>query len=251
MADSYLEVSHLVKRYGALAATDDLSLSIRENELHAVIGPNGAGKTTLLAQLAGQIAPTSGSIFFLGKDVTSMDVVQRVRLGIARSFQITSLWQELTVLENVMLAVQAQRGHAFHFFRPAFSVSSLCEEAHEYLTAVGLHARTASMTYSLSHGEARQLELAVVLATRPKLLLLDEPLAGMGADDSRKMLQLLLSLKGQYTIVLVEHDMDAVFSLADRISVLVYGRAIVTDTPEAVSNNEDVRAAYLGDEETC
>jgi branched-chain amino acid transport system ATP-binding protein len=251
MSTPILEVRHLVKHFGALAATDDLSLSVEANEVHAIIGPNGAGKTTFLAQLTGQVQPTSGSILYKGVDITALDVVRRVRLGIARSFQITSLWPQLNVLENVMLAAQAHNGHAFHFFRPALGVRKLCDEAHGFLQLVDLESRAGTMTHSLSHGEQRQLELAVALATHPTLLLLDEPLAGMGIEDSQRMISLLQRLKGQYTMVLVEHDMEAVFSLADRISVLVYGRCAATDTPLAIRNNEEVRAAYLGEESEC
>ncbi|HWK61279.1 MAG TPA: ABC transporter ATP-binding protein [Eoetvoesiella sp.] len=251
MSDPILEVTRLFKSFGGLSATDDLSLSIRRNETHAIIGPNGAGKTTLLAQLSGQLKPTSGSIVYQGMDITQWDVVKRVRRGIVRSFQITSLWPQLSVLENVMLAVQAQQGHAFHFFRAATAVRNLIGASCEFLHMVELEAKMGAQVYSLSHGEQRQLELAVALATRPDLLLLDEPLAGMGGDDSQRMVDLLHKLKGQYTIVLVEHDMDAVFSLADRISVLVYGRCVATDTPLAIRDNEEVRAAYLGEEAIC
>ena len=248
MSKPLLRVRGLVKTFGGITATDDLHLDVREGELHALIGPNGAGKTTLIAQLAGMIAPTRGSIVFDGDDVTALGAVERVRRGIARSFQITSLWPALTLLENVIVAVQARHGHAFRFWERAARAPALRDEALQLLQRVGLAQKAQLSARALSHGEQRQLELAVTLATGPRLLLLDEPMAGMGGEDSQRMVQLLRELKGRYTILLVEHDMDAVFALADRISVLVYGHCAATGTPDEIRSNAQVRAAYLGEE---
>ena len=243
-----LDVRNLVKNFGALRATDWLDLEVREGETHAIIGPNGAGKTTLLSQLAGNVRPDAGSIRFAGEDVTRLPAPQRARRGLARSFQITSIYPDFTVLQNVALAVQARSGHSFRFWRPAAKDAELTEPASRVLHEVGLLERKEVLAANLAHGEQRQLEVAMVLATRPRLLLLDEPMAGMGAEESQRMIDLLHSLKMKQTIVLVEHDMDAVFRLADRISVLVYGRIIATDTPEKIRANEDVRKAYLGED---
>lgn len=244
-----LQVQDLVKTFGGITATDHLTLDVREGELHAVIGPNGAGKTTFITQLSGMLAPTSGSIRFDGDDITRLSAVERVRRGMARSFQITSLWPALTVLENVMLAVQSRQGHSFRFWEKATAAENLREPAMQSLLRVGLADKAAQPAQALSHGEQRQLELAVALATGPRLLLLDEPMAGMSGDDSQRVVALLRELKSHYTILLVEHDMDAVFALADRISVLVYGHCVVTGTPDEIRRNSDVRAAYLGEED--
>lgn len=248
MAEPVLKVANLVKRFGGLIATDNLSLDIREGEVHAVIGPNGAGKTTMIAQLIGELRCDSGSIHFMGQDITGMPVHKRSHLGIARSFQITSIFLNFTALENVMLSVQAHDGHSFRFWRDARSDPRLREPAMEALRQVGLDHRADVVASMLSHGEHRQLEIAMALATKPKLLLLDEPMAGMGPEDSARMVTMLKSIKGSITILLIEHDMDAVFALADRITVLVYGKGIATDTPDAIRRNEQVRQAYLGDE---
>ena len=248
MTRPLLQVQDLLKTFGGITATDHLTLDVREGELHAVIGPNGAGKTTFITQLSGMLAPTSGSIRFDGEDITRLSAVERVRRGIARSFQITSLWPALTLLENVMLAVQARQGHAFRFWKPATAAESLREPAMQSLLRVGLADKATLPAQALSHGEQRQLELAVTLATGPRLLLLDEPMAGMGGDDSQRVVALLRELKNHYTILLVEHDMDAVFALADRISVLVYGHCVATGTPDEIRLNAEVRAAYLGEE---
>jgi branched-chain amino acid transport system ATP-binding protein len=248
MTASLLRVQGLVKTCGGITATDELDLDVREGELHALIGPNGAGKTTLIAQLAGMLAPTSGSIVFDGHDVTALGAAERVRRGIARSFQITSLWPALTLLENVIVAVQARHGHAFRFWERATRSPALRDEALQLLQRLGLAPKAQLTARALSHGEQRQLELAVTLATGPRLLLLDEPMAGMGGEDSQRMVQLLRELKGRYSILLVEHDMDAVFALADRISVLVYGHCEATGTPDEIRSNPEVRAAYLGEE---
>ncbi|MGO4524249.1 ABC transporter ATP-binding protein [Microvirga sp. 2MCAF35] len=249
MAEPLLELRNLRKTYGALVVTDDVSLSVRPGELHAIIGPNGAGKTTLIHQISGTLPSNSGSVLFDGEDVTQLSMPQRVRRGLARSFQITSILPGFSALENVALAVQARSGSSFRLFGNAAQEKALNEPAMECLAQVNLAARAHIPAGLLSHGEKRQLELAIGLATAPKLLLLDEPLAGTGHDESLRVVETLRRLKSRLTIVLIEHDMDAVFSLADRVSVLVYGRVIATDTPERIRANPEVRAAYLGEEE--
>jgi branched-chain amino acid transport system ATP-binding protein len=242
-----LDVTGLSKNFGALRASDGVDLEVREGETHAVIGPNGAGKTTLIAQLAGNLRPDAGRIRFAGEDITRLPAHKRARRGLARSFQITSVYAEFTALENVALAVQAQSGR-LGFWRPARADPQLMEPARRVLEEVGLSAKSHVAAANLAHGEQRQLEVAMVLATRPRLLLLDEPMAGMGSDESQRMIAMLSGLKRKQTIVLVEHDMDAVFRLADRISVLVYGRIIATGSPEEIRANAEVRAAYLGED---
>ncbi len=248
MTDSLLQVSNLVKTFGALRATDGVDLEVREGETLAVIGPNGAGKTTLIGQLAGNLRPDAGEIRFAGEDITRLSAPQRALKGFARSFQITSVFPEFTALENVALAIQAHAGHSFRFWRPAMSDAALTGPARERLEEVGLLARAAVPAVNLSHGEHRQLEVAMALAGRPRLLLLDEPMAGMGIEESQRMIGLLGTLKSRQTMILVEHDMDAVFRLADRIAVLVYGRVIATGSPQEIRANEEVRKAYLGEE---
>jgi branched-chain amino acid transport system ATP-binding protein len=243
-----LEVRQLTKNFGALRATDGIDLEVREGEMHAIIGPNGAGKTTLIGQLAGNLRPDSGRIVFAGEDITHLPAPRRARKGLARSFQITSIYPEFTALHNVALAVQARTGHSFRFWRSAFSDPTLLEPAGRILDEVGLGARAGVHAANLAHGEQRQLEVAMALATQPRLLLLDEPMAGMGIEESQRMIGFLGTLKRRHTMVLVEHDMDAVFRLADRISVLVYGRLIATGEPEAIRANPEVRAAYLGED---
>jgi branched-chain amino acid transport system ATP-binding protein len=243
-----LEVRDLRKNFGALAATDGVNFEVREGETHAVIGPNGAGKTTFIAQLAGNLRPDGGAIRFAGEDITALPAPKRALKGFARSFQITSVFHEFTALENVALAVQGHAGHSFRFWRPAMEDPALLEPARECLRQVGLEARAGALAANMSHGEHRQLEVAMALAGKPRLLLLDEPMAGMGTDESQRMIELLSTLKGRQTIVLVEHDMDAVFRLADRISVLVYGRIIATGTPAEIRGNYEVRKAYLGED---
>src|SRR5205085_2617401 len=242
-----LEVRGLTKTFGALRASDAIDFDVREGETHAVIGPNGAGKTTFIGQLAGDLRPDAGRIVFAGEDITALGAPRRARKGLARSFQITSVYHDFTALENVMLAVQAQAGHSFRFWREARQDSDLIAPARQILHEVGLGERGDVLAATMSHGEHRQLELAMALALRPRLLLLDEPMAGMGVEDSRRMIELLGMLKRRYSIVLVEHDMDAVFRLADRISVLVYGRVIATGSPAEIRANLEVRAAYLGE----
>ena len=243
-----LEVRGLVKHFGALRATDGIDLEVREGETHAVIGPNGAGKTTFISQLAGNLRPDAGTVRFAGADITTLPAPKRARLGLARSFQITSVYPEFSALDNVALAVQAHSGHSFRFWRPARADASLVQPAERVLDQVGLLPRKNVLAANLAHGEQRQLEVAMALATGPRLLLLDEPMAGMGTEESQRMITLLQKLKQQKTIILVEHDMDAVFRLADRISVLVYGRVIATDVPERIKLNEEVRRAYLGED---
>jgi branched-chain amino acid transport system ATP-binding protein len=251
MAEPLLELRKLRKTYGALVVTDDVSLSVQPGELHAIIGPNGAGKTTLIHQISGLLPSGSGQVVFSGEDITHLPMSRRVRRGLARSFQITSILPGFSALENVALAVQARSGSSFRFFGHAARESALNEPAMECLNLVGLGGRASVPAGLLSHGEKRQLELAVALATDPKLLLLDEPLAGTGHEESLRVVETLRRLKRRLTIVLIEHDMDAVFSLADRVSVLVYGRLIATDTPERIRANAEVRAAYLGEEEVA
>ncbi|HYL91298.1 MAG TPA: ABC transporter ATP-binding protein [Burkholderiales bacterium] len=243
-----LEVKGLTKSFGALRATDGIDFDVRDGETHAIIGPNGAGKTTFIGQLAGDLRPDSGRILFAGEDVTRLPAPRRARKGLARSFQITSIYPEFSALTNVALAVQAHAGHSFRFWRDARRDPSLVDPARKILEDLGLAARATELAANLSHGEQRQLEVAMALATRPRLLLLDEPMAGMGAEESQRMIAFLRTLKERHTIVLVEHDMDAVFRLADRISVLVYGRLIASGAPEAIRANPEVRTAYLGED---
>ena len=244
-----LQVENLAKRFGGIVATDDLALTVAAGELHAVIGPNGAGKTTLIAQLSGQLRADSGRVRFDGNDITALPMDRRSRLGLARSFQITSLFLDLSVLDNVALCVQAHAGHSFHFWRNARAEPQLREPARAALARVGLSARADLPASLLSHGEHRQLELAMALAGNPRLLLLDEPMAGLGAEESARMVEMLRALKREHTILLVEHDMEAVFALADRITVLVYGRVVATGAPEHIRANAQVREAYLGEQE--
>jgi len=249
MADALLELEGVSKRFGGVIASDAISLAIPKGELHAIIGPNGAGKTTLIGQLAGEIAPDTGRIRFAGRDITPLPIFRRSQLGLARSFQITSLFLDFTVLDNVALAVQAHAGHSFRFWRDARSQSELRTPARAALARVGLAGRADVVVSNLSHGEHRQLEIAMALATTPRMLLLDEPMAGMGPDESARMVKTLRELKRELTILLIEHDMEAVFALADRITVLVYGRIIASGTPEAIRANAEVRQAYLGEQE--
>ena len=249
MAEPLLEVSRLRKAFGAVIATDDLSLTVEPGEIHAVIGPNGAGKTTLISQLTGDVTPDSGSVRFDGRDITRLPTHRRAQRGLARSFQITSILPGFTVLENAAVAAQAHAGHSFRFFGDAGRDRQVNAVAYQALETVGLADRAPVPARTLSHGEKRQLELAIALATKPKLLLLDEPMAGVGKEETAIMVAMLRRLRADYTILLVEHDMDAVFALADRITVLVYGRAIATGTPDRIRTDPEVRAAYLGEEE--
>jgi branched-chain amino acid transport system ATP-binding protein len=248
VADPLLRVENLVRRFGGIVATDNLSLDVAKGELHAIIGPNGAGKTTLISQLTGQLAPSAGTIHFAGRDVTRLPAWRRSMLGLARSFQITSLLPDFTAADNVALAAQAHDGHSFYFWGNARKERHLRDAALSALTRVGLGHRADVVVSKLSHGEQRELELAVALATGPQLLLLDEPMAGLGSTESMRMVKLLQELRREVTIVLVEHDMEAVFALADRISVLVYGRVIASGTSAEIRSNEEVKRAYLGDQ---
>ncbi len=244
-----LSVQGLVKRFGGLTATDHLDLELREGEIHAVIGPNGAGKTTLINQLSGELIPDEGTIRFGDIDVTSEPVNRRARMGIARSYQITSVFMEFTALQNVMLAVQGASGRSLGFWRPVMGDAELVGPARRLLERVGLGAAADTPVSALAHGARRQLEIAMTLALNPKVMLLDEPMAGMSQKESEELVALLAQLRGEYSIVLVEHDMDAVFALADRITVVVYGRPIACGSAEEIRSNQDVKIAYLGDQE--
>jgi branched-chain amino acid transport system ATP-binding protein len=252
MSAPLLHVDNLVKRFGGLAATDHASLQVQRGEIHALIGPNGAGKTTLIHQISGALAPDEGRIVFDGADLTHTAMHQRARLGLVRSYQITSVFTRLTVQDNLALAIQAGNSQAvetsFKFWRAARSEHARYARAAEVAERVGLQAQLMQPAGALSHGEQRQLEVGLALATSPKLMLLDEPMAGMGPDESERMVQLLQSLRGDTTLLLVEHDMDAVFRLADTISVLVSGQVIACGTAEQIKNDAAVKRAYLGDE---
>jgi branched-chain amino acid transport system ATP-binding protein len=243
-----LRVEGLAKRFGALAVTDDVSFSVDEGRLVALIGPNGAGKTTLIDQLSGALQSDAGRIHFGGLDISALDMPARAELGIARSFQIAAVLPEYSALENVALAVQACSGSSFRFFGRAAREEGLNAPARAALERVGLLARAADPAGDLSHGEKRSLEIAIALALQPRLMLLDEPFAGLGSEETRAGIDLLRALKSEYTMLLVEHDMDAVFALADEIGVLVNGRLIAWGTPETIRADEGVRSAYLGEE---
>ncbi|MDG4575328.1 MAG: ABC transporter ATP-binding protein [Defluviicoccus sp.] len=246
MTEPILEVSGLTKFFGAVAASDVLTFAVERGSIHGLIGPNGAGKSTTIAQLSGELRPDAGRIRFAGTDISAWPVHRRAHAGLQRSYQITSLFPDFTAAENVALAVQARQGHSFRFLAPAREIPSLREPALAVLGRLGLAAKADVPASRLGHGEQRQLELAMVLATRPKMLLLDEPTAGMSRTESRRMMGILRPLKGKVTILLVEHDMDVVFALADAITVLVKGKAIITGPPADVRANENVRRAYLG-----
>jgi branched-chain amino acid transport system ATP-binding protein len=249
MSEPILKVEQLVKTFGGVMATDNVDFDVMPGEIHAVIGPNGAGKTTFVAQIAGMLKPDSGRIVFDGRDVSRVSAPARSHAGLARSFQITSVFRNFTALENVALSIQSHAGHSFRFWKRAATDPALVEPARKVLEDVGLGARALVLAGNLAHGEQRQLEIAMALATNPKMLLLDEPTAGMGTEESDHMREFMRRLKGRYSMLLIEHDMGTVFSLADRVTVLVYGRAIATGTPEEIRNNDEVRAAYLGEDE--
>ena len=248
MADAVLRIEGLTKNFGGLRVTDGVTLDVLPGELHAVIGPNGAGKTTLINQISGLLAPDAGRIVFAGEDVTGLQVSARAARGLARSFQITSILPGFSVLENVALAVQARRGTSFRFFGSSADEAELNTPAMAALGQVGLAERAEFPAGELSHGEKRALELAIALAMEPKLLLLDEPMAGTGHDETERLVAVLRSLKGRFPMVLVEHDMTAVFALADRISVLIYGRILASGPPDVVRADPQVVTAYLGEE---
>jgi branched-chain amino acid transport system ATP-binding protein len=249
MAEVLLQTRGLAKSFGAVRACADLSLQMTTGEIHALIGPNGAGKTTLLNLLSGDLMPDAGRIFFSGKEITRLPLYQRAHLGLARSYQITSVFPQLTVAENLLLAIQAHCGHSFRFWRKASSDPRLREDLLSAMEQVGLTERADLLAGNLSHGEKKQLEVGMALACRPTLLLLDEPMAGMGPGGTVELSRLIRTLKARMTILLVEHDMAAIFALADRITVLVYGEIVATGTPQQIRTDPAVRQAYLGDEE--
>ena len=245
--DALLRTEGLSKSFGGVVATDHLDLAVRDGEAHAVIGPNGAGKTTLIAQLAGELTPTAGRIWFEGRDITDLPAHARVNIGIARSFQITNVLPSFTVAENVQVALRPRRGHSFAFLRDAARDAALNREIEALLDEVGLLGRAGVIAGELAHGEQRQLELAMALASAPRLVLLDEPMAGIGHAEAPGMIDLLLRIKRGRAMLLIEHDMDAVFRIADRITVLVGGRAIASGAPEMIRDDPKVREAYLGE----
>ncbi len=249
MTDALLETIGLSKSFGALRVSNDISLTVERGEVHALIGPNGAGKTTLIGQITGELRPDRGRVRFDGKDITDLATAQRARLGLARSFQITSIFPSFTAEGNVALAVQATQKHSFRFWRPAATIERLRLPARQRLQELGLGERAGTIAAGMAQGEHRQLEIAMALATEPRMLLLDEPMAGLGSEESAAMLALLARLKGEYSILLIEHDMDVVFSLADRISVLVDGRIIASGSAETIRNDPQVRIAYLGEDD--
>ncbi|WP_313617427.1 ABC transporter ATP-binding protein [Agrobacterium sp.] len=247
MADAVLEIDNLVKHFGMLRATDGVTLDLRSGEIHALIGPNGAGKSTLIHQICGTLRQNSGTIRFAGEDISALNTAERAQRGLGRTFQVSSLASEFSALRNVMLAVQAKQGTSFRFFKPVMQDKSLVDPSMAILERVGLADRARLPTAELSHGERRQLEIAMALALQSKAFLLDEPMAGMGPEGSKKLTGFLDTLRQEAPILLVEHDMDAVFALADRISVLVYGKVVATGTVDEIRNNPTVRTAYLGD----
>ena len=244
-----LEISGLVKKFGGLTATDHVSLTVNAGEIHALIGPNGAGKSTLINQICGEIIPNAGNIHLAGRDVTRLPPADRVALGLGRTFQITSLLDDMTVRQNLGLAVQAREGGNFHIFDRAAKRVEIWEEVAETLKDTALGQRADIAVADLSHGEKKQLELLMALAQRPRLLLLDEPMAGLGHLESQQMIEALRAARKDCAMLLVEHDMEAVFALADRISVLVYGRVIAAGTADKIRSNPAVREAYLGEED--
>ena len=249
MSEPLLKVVQLRKSFGGVVATDSLDFDVMPGEIHAVIGPNGAGKTTFVAQIAGMLKSDSGTITFDGRDMAGKTAPERSHMGLARSFQITSVFRDFTALENVSLSIQAHAGHSFKFWKRASTDRELTDPAQKILDDVGLGDKALTLAGNLAHGQQRQLEIAMALATSPKMLLLDEPTAGMGTEESETMRAFLNEMKGKYSMLLIEHDMDTVFSVADRVTVLVYGRGIATGTPEEIRNNAEVRAAYLGEDE--
>ncbi|HSI57542.1 MAG TPA: ABC transporter ATP-binding protein [Ideonella sp.] len=248
MTPALLQIDGLVKRFGGLTATDHAHLSVQAGEVHALIGPNGAGKTTLIHQISGSLAPDAGHIRFDGADITHRPMHERVLHGLARSYQITNIFKRLSVLDNLAMAVLARSGSGLRFWQAARREQARYDEAAQVAERVGLGPRLHTLAGSLAHGEQRQLEVGLGLATRPRLLLLDEPMAGMGPDESERMVQLLQSVRADVTLLLIEHDMEAVFRLADRLSVLVAGKIIASGSPAEIRANDEVRRAYLGDE---
>mgnify|MGYP003626242836 FL=1 len=251
MADSVLSVQNICKSFGALKASDDISLDLYPGEIHALIGPNGAGKSTLIKQIAGGLTPDSGQVRFMGHEMSGLSTAARARLGLGRTFQISALAMDFTVLENAVLGAVGQSGQVFRFFRPAMKDKTLLARARAALERVGLADLEEMITAELSHGQRRQLEVAVALTLSPRAFLMDEPMAGMGAEGSKELTDFLQELKNEAPILLVEHDMDAVFALADRISVLVYGKIIATGSAEDIRTNREVKIAYLGEEDAA
>ncbi len=243
-----LRLESLRKRFGGLVATDGVVLEVAQGEVHALIGPNGAGKTTLIGQICGSLPPDSGEIYLEDRRITRAPQHKRVAAGLARSYQITSIFRSFSLLDNLAFAVQARSGSSFSFWKPVRKETALFDEARTLADEIGLGGKTDSIAGSLSHGEQRALEVGLALATRPRLVLLDEPMAGMGPEESQRMIALIERIRSRVTVLLVEHDMDAVFRLADRISVLVNGRIIATGAPASIKSNDEVRKAYLGDE---
>jgi branched-chain amino acid transport system ATP-binding protein len=248
MPEPILKIIGLEKSFGALKATNGVTLDLHPGEIHALIGPNGAGKSTLIKQIAGEIRQDAGAIAFEGRPIDDLDAAARARIGLARTFQVSSIAPEMSALRNVMLAVEARAGRVFRFFRPVTADTGLIEAAQGHLYDAGLGERAGVRAADLSHGERRQLEFAIALAMRPKVFLMDEPMAGLSPDGSKRMTGFLDKLRATAPILLIEHDMDAVFALADRISVLVYGQVIATGTVAEIRANPEVRTAYLGDE---
>jgi len=249
MAEPLLRIESLCKSFGAVKACHDLSLEVHAGEIHALIGPNGAGKTTLLNQIAGDLTPDSGQIYLAGQEITHLPLYRRAPLGLARSYQITSVFANLSVEENMLLAIQAHHGHSFRFWGRGLKDPQLLAELGPALETVGLSERAEAIAGNLSHGEKKQLEVGMALSCKPQLLLLDEPMAGMGPGGSIELSKLIHKLKKEMTILLVEHDMEAIFSLADRITVLVYGEVVATGSVEEIRSNPAVRQAYLGEED--
>ncbi len=249
MSEQLLRTESLVKRFGGLLVTDSVCIDARPGEIHAIIGPNGAGKTTLINQLSGELAADSGNVVFAGENVTALGIHKRARRGLLRSYQITSIFEDFSVLENTILAAMGAQEHAFHFWKPLLARHDLVHTARQALEVTGLLEHAESHAAELAYGQRRQLELAMALAAQPKVLLLDEPMAGMSVQESAEVVALLNRLKGSYTILLIEHDMGAVFALADRITVLVYGKVMLSGTPDEIRNNPEVKSVYLGDEE--
>ena len=243
-----LLLKNISKRFGGVVAVDGVDLDVAAGEVHALIGPNGAGKTTLIGQISGSVPSDAGEIFFLENNITRLRQHDRVKAGLARSYQITSIFKRFSVLDNLALAVQARSGSSFSFWHPVEKETALFDEARSIAQQVGLSQKLDFLASSLAHGEQRALEVGLALATRPKLVLLDEPMAGMGPKESQRVIALIGRIRAQVTVLLVEHDMDAVFRLADRISVMVNGRLIASGAPQEIKANVEVKKAYLGDE---
>jgi branched-chain amino acid transport system ATP-binding protein len=249
MTDPILDVQSLCKSFGSLRASDDLSFTVKRGEIHALIGPNGAGKTTTIGQLSGEIQSDSGRVIFDGRDISNLKTFRRARLGLQRSYQVTSLFPDFNVIENLAIALQAHDAHSFRFWKPAREDTALRNRARDALVRGGLGDKLEIPAKNLAHGEQRQLELSMALATEPTMLLLDEPMAGMGRNEGQQLMELIRGLRGHMSILLVEHDMDIVFALADMVTVLVKGSVMASGAPDEIRANAEVRRAYLGDED--